>query len=109
MNENQTQIYSININTAYLKTMKKNECIIYSLIVGFSASGKPFFFTNKTLQEALNICKKTVINSINRLEEKKLITVKYFGNKRYIYLAPSDTMKLFKKVLKNGTIHNDKC
>ena len=107
MNDNQTQIYSININTAYLKTMRKNECIIYSLIVGFCSSGKPFFFTNKTLQETLNVCKKTVINSINKLEEKKLITVKYFGNKRYIYLAPSDTMQLFKKVLKNGSTNTN--
>lgn len=96
--------FRILVETRNLRRMTKNECILYSLIVAFNTSGKQFFFSNETLCDSLKICKKTLLNSLHKLEKKELIIINYHKNKRYISLNfESKTLELFKKVYKNGS------
>ena len=95
--------FRILVETRNLRKMTKNECIIYSLIVAFNSAGKQFFFSNEVLCDSLKICKKTLLNSLHKLEDKEMIIIKYYKNKRYISLnLESKTLDLFKKVYKNG-------
>lgn len=99
--ENNDYVYYIQVLTSNFKTMKKNECLIYSLISSFCQARKGFTMGNEELGRALKICKKTVINSINSLEDKGLITVKRGTRSRLILLNfDKTTAELFKKVYK---------
>lgn len=97
------QEFRILVETRNLRKMTKNECILYSLIVAFNTSGKQFFFSNETLCDSLKICKKTLLNSLHKLEDKEMIIIRYYKNKRYISLnIEQKTLNMFKKVYKNG-------